>query len=152
MSQASRNRHSLYRSMKHDGVHPDTAIYLVDLEAKMDNIAAQMATKTEVGNLRESMTREFAAVRGEMSKEFAGVRREIGALRESTTTEFAAVRGEISKVREDVLSAMDAKLTTLKEDIVSRVLLRAAAGAAIGVGAVVGLATLVVMLLPYIKS
>ena len=136
----------------------------------MDNIAAQMATKAEVSNLRESMTREFAAVRGEMSKEFAAVRGEIGqfreettkefaavrgeigALRESTTAEFAAVRGEISKVREDVLTAMDAKLTTLKEDIVSRVLLRAAAGAAIGVGAIVGLATLVVMLLPYIKS
>ena len=122
MSQTSHKHVHHYQSMKRNGVHPDTAVYFVELEAKMDNIAAQMATKTEVSNLRESMTREFAAV-----------------------------RGEISKVREDVLSAMDTKLTTLKEDIVSRVLLRAAAGAAIGVGAVVGLATLVVMLLPYIK-
>ena len=77
MSHTSHKHVHRYQSMKRNGVHPDTAVYFVELEAKMDNIAAQMATKAEVSALRESMTREFSAVRGE-----------IGQLREETTKEF----------------------------------------------------------------
>ena len=90
-----------------------------DLKGSMEREFA--AVRGEIGGLRNEMTTEFAAVRNEMTSEFAAVRGEIAGLRNEMTTEFAAVRNEMrnefAAVRGEIASLrneLNGKITMLQ--------------------------------------
>lgn len=87
--------------------------------------ATQLATKTDVDNVRielrgemSELRGEFAELRGEMVGEFAAVRGEMAAefaeMRGEMATEFADVRGEISELRTELLVAVAGLSADLK--------------------------------------
>ena len=105
-----------------DKIGPTGADLLLEALPPMDT--SQIATKTDVDNVRielrgemselrgefAELRGEFAELRGEMATEFASVRSEM-------TTEFASVRGEVSDLRSELLVAVgnlhsDFKLST----------------------------------------
>lgn len=74
----------------------------------MDSIDVEIATKSDVAELKG----EMAALRGEVKGEFAGLRGEVKA-------EIAELRGEIADLRGDV-STLRSQVTEIKSELLMK--------------------------------
>lgn len=71
-------------------------------EALSDVMTTELATKTDLQDLRSWATTEFADIRGEMRAEFADVRREMRTEFAEVNSRFADVRTEFARIRTEM--------------------------------------------------
>ncbi|MBL8702480.1 MAG: DUF1640 domain-containing protein [Alphaproteobacteria bacterium] len=75
-------------------------------EAWSETLTIELATKSDLRELRGWASAEFADIRGEMRAEFADVRREMRTAFAEARTEFARIRGEISESKAETIRWM----------------------------------------------
>jgi hypothetical protein len=99
---------SLYDALVSINVPKSQALAVV--ESLEQTMTSELATKTDIEQLRVHTDREFASLRGDMEREFVSVRHEIQQLRGDMEREFVAVRREMAAesalLREELKSAI----------------------------------------------
>jgi hypothetical protein len=85
---------SLYDALVSINVPKSQALAVV--ESLEQTMTSELATKTDLEQLRVHTDREFASLRGDMAREFVSVRQEIQQLRGDMEREFIAVRREMA--------------------------------------------------------
>jgi hypothetical protein len=75
-------------------------------EALSDVMTTELATKSDLKDLRGWATAEFADVRGEMRAEFADIRREMRTGFAEVRTEFARLRMEMAQSKTETIRWM----------------------------------------------